>query len=41
MGKSKTKYPVDITIQFLYPALDDTFDEKIVILSVNNTPLTF
>lgn len=41
MGKSKTKYPVDIAIQFLHPAFNDTFDEKIVVLSVNSTPLTF
>lgn len=41
MGKTKTKYPIDITIQFLHPTFKDTYDEKIVILTMNSTPLTY
>jgi hypothetical protein len=41
MGKTKTKYPVDITIQFVHPVIKESYNEKIVTLSMNTTPLTF
>ena len=41
MGKTKTKYPVEITIQFIHPVIRESYKEKIVTKRMSSSPLRF
>jgi hypothetical protein len=41
MGKTKTKYPLDIIIEFCLINSDNSFLEKEVVLNVHSSPLIY